>query len=208
MKASGTGSRWIEFDDIGYPDYHKLDLSGGNNTNEYTYIAPNGLAVVKSSAERWQSGDYYYLSNLFDGSLYYRTHGNDHRYSYWLGQCSSPEVATITITFDSPQDISHIVIEPQIIPNYNDGRSWYAIDGYHDAADLQQGNIKEAVHITQMINTDSDNFGKVHGHTVKGKYEALVIYLWKIATGSNIGNKCVLNEIEIFVANPATCDCV
>eukprot|EP00483_Globobulimina_turgida_P011434 UN11456 len=174
---SEAGSRWLEFDDIGYPSNHKLDLSGGINSNQYKYTAPNGIAVIESSVARWQNSDYYYLSNLFDGSLYYRTHGSAHAHSYWLGQCDSTQTATITITFDQPQNISHIVVEARTI--WKERWSWYAIDAYEDAADLVSGDVVEAVHVTQMVDTDNDHFGQVHAHSVKGENEMLVFYILK-----------------------------
>ena len=195
-QTSPACSRWLEFDDIGYPNYRKLDLSGGIDTNNYEYVAPNGIATVYSSVDRYSSNgeDWYYLSNLFDGSLYFRSHGTTHYHSYWLGLCLTIETAQIIIAFDKPQNISHIVVEPRVI--YTDRYSWYAIDGYPESTDYKEGHIEKAVHITQMINTDDDHFGKVHGHPVKGVYETIVFYLFKK------GSYCTLNEIEIFVSDP------
>eukprot|EP01083_Nonionella_stella_P091759 256593_1 len=185
--------KWLEFDDVGYSSNHQLDLSGGVNTDQYTYTAPSAVAVVKSSAQRWQNSNYYYLSNLFDGSLYYRTHDNTHHHSYWLGNCPSGDVSTITITFDQAQNISHVVVSARGLGS--DRYSWYAIDAYVDATDYNNRDVTEAVHVTEMVNTNDDYFGKVHVHSVKGVYEVLVFYITKPTS------YCALNEIEIFVAD-------
>eukprot|EP01084_Bolivina_argentea_P284513 487656_1 len=186
-----TNSKWLEFDDVGYKNYQQLDLSGGTNNDQYTYTSPNAIAVVRSSAPRYQNSDHYYLSNLFDGSLYYRTHGNNHGHSYWLGSCSG-NTERISITFDTPQNISHVVVSARMLST--DRYSWYAIDAYKDAADFNNGDLIQAFHITQMVNTDNDYFGKVHAHSVKGQFEVLVFYITKPTS------YCALNEIEIFVA--------
>eukprot|EP01083_Nonionella_stella_P312289 1116420_1 len=186
--------KWLEFDDVGYSSNHQLDLSGGVNTDQYTYTAPSAVAVVKSSAQRWQNSNYYYLSNLFDTSLYYRTHDNTHHHSYWLGSCSSNNVETIKIKFREPQDLSHIIVSARTL--LSDRYSWYAIDAYHDATDFDNNQVTEAVHITQMINTNTDYFGQVHVHSIKSKYELLVFYITKPST------YCALNEIKIFARDP------
>eukprot|EP00484_Ammonia_sp_Unknown_P029683 CAMPEP_0197046020 /NCGR_PEP_ID=MMETSP1384-20130603/21786_1 /TAXON_ID=29189 /ORGANISM="Ammonia sp." /LENGTH=214 /DNA_ID=CAMNT_0042477725 /DNA_START=9 /DNA_END=653 /DNA_ORIENTATION=+ len=187
---------WIEFDNtqnMGYPSYRLLDLSGGTDVNDYTYVAPGNIAEVESSVKKWPNNDYYFLSSVFDGSLNYRTHGNRHEYTHWLGQCSSSEVATITIKFAEPQDISHVVVAPNTLASLSNRRSWYAIDAFTDIGDYGRGDENKAVHITQMVNTDEDYFGKVRAHDVRGTYDMLVFYLLKK------GTYCCLNEIQIFV---------
>jgi len=192
MVSVSSTSRWLEFEGVGYPLCHKLDLSGGVDNDEYKYTAPNNIAVVESNVPRWNRRDYYYLSNLFDGSLFHRAKGSDHHHSYWLGQCGW-DTATITITFNRPQSISHIVVAARSINN--DRYSYYAIDAFESKMDAEPGNIGRAIHVASMVNTDDDHYGKVRAHPVRGTYEVLVFYILKRAS------YCSLNEIEIFVAD-------
>merc|ERR1719242_429406 len=187
-------STWIEFEDVGYPKSRKLDLSGGANTDTFTYTARNNIAVVRSSTARHKDGNHYFLSNLFDGSLYTNNQGfSSVGDAQWLGQtCSTTEPVTITITFDVPQDISYIAVSAKNV-GATDRWSWYAIDAYEDAADVVSKNVVKAVHITQMIDTDADHGGQFRAHPVKGKYEVLVFHLLRRS------RYCSFNEIEIFV---------
>eukprot|EP01084_Bolivina_argentea_P256333 431535_1 len=178
---------WIEFETAGYQYSEKLDLSHGVNTNNYKYDV-HGVASVETSAPRWPDKEYHFLSNVFDGSLYHRTHGDKTAYSTWLGNCPTSQTSTMTIKFDKVQDISHIIVAQK----GHWGNSLYSIDGYRDE-DANNDDVTEAIHITSMINTNNDIFGQVRAHSVKQPLRELVFYIYKTST------YCEMNEIEIFV---------
>eukprot|EP01083_Nonionella_stella_P220745 789439_1 len=183
---------WLPFKNIiGYSESIKLDLSGGTDTNQQTYTKQN-VATVVTSVVRWNNVGYHYLSNAFDGSLYHRTHGTGGGYLGWLGTCPVGQTSTITIRFNTVQDISHIVVSQ----NSGYRATHYAIDGYQNDV-ANNDDVTEAVHITPMVNTDNDVLGQVHVHEVKAELRELVFYLMKQDT------YCSMNEIEIFVRDPA-----
>jgi len=69
----------------------KLDLSNGNGgrSGERTYIAPNGV-TVNSTARVWINNGFYYMGNMFNGSILSYSDG----YHYWLSEGAA------TLTFD------------------------------------------------------------------------------------------------------------
>ncbi len=119
--ATGAGELWGPADE---GDWQLIDLSGGHQQDEYSYLAPDGTCVVSNVPHR-KYADYYYHTYLVDHS-YYRPPFNDTG-EFLLNEGRRVDVNFI---FPEPRRVDKVVVYPNMGWNIiSDYALAYSADG-------------------------------------------------------------------------------